>query len=153
MSANDKIQNDIEQNINNKNDATAADQTKRANDNDQILDDVKNNTKLIKVLSQNLVIISVDKIRLAYTDHMSHRSVRDAWLGPAGILVSMLLTLLTASFSDAFGIAGATWKALFIFGVVSAGIWTAKLAYKAATSKPVDVESFIKKITVDEPNG
>ncbi len=119
-------------------------------ENEQILNDVRNSTTLIKVLSQDLVVISVDKIRIAYTEHMANKSFKDAWLGPAGILVSMILSLLTSSFSDSFGISGATWKALFIFGAVSAGIWTVRLAYKAITADSVTVEAFIKKITIEK---
>lgn len=133
--------------LNNKIEKT---QNSNNSENDQILNDVRNSTNLIKVLSQDLVVISVDKIRIAYTEDMANKSPKDAWLGPAGILVSMILSLLTSSFSDSFGVSGATWKALFIFGAIFALIWTARLVFKAVTTDPVTVEAFIKKITIEK---
>lgn len=121
--------------------------------NQELLEEVRNNTTLIKVLSQDLVIISVDKIRIAYSQHMDARNTRGGWIAPVGLFSTLLLSLLTTTFTTTFGVDGATWKAFFLFACLVTAIWAATAIIQALKKKPIDdVESFIEKITVDKNN-
>ncbi len=122
--------------------------------NEQLLNDVRNKTSLIKVLGQDLVVISSDKLRLAYAEHIKKRELKGAWIAPVGLFASLLLSLLTNTFADAFGVSGASWKAFFMLGAFITFLWSAVALLKAIKSPPVDdVEAFISSITVGGERG
>lgn len=126
----------------------------QASKDKQILEEVASNTKVIKALSQDLLVISVDKIRLAYAEHISTRSTKNLWIAPIGLFCTLLLSLLTTTFADSFGVTGATWKAFFMFGCLLTLIWSI-IAIKKSIQAPQidDVDAFINSITVGKTDG
>jgi len=119
--------------------------------NYEILNDVKNNTNLIKVLSQDLVVINIDKIRIAYADHILQRTAKGSWLAPTALFLTLLLSLLTTKFTNSFGVSGDSWQSFYMLSCLLTFIWMVIEGKKSLFSPPLDdVESFIKKIIVDK---
>ena len=130
---------------------THKDESKASINNAELLDELKDNVNLVKVLGHDLIIISADKIRLAYSEQIKLMQVKGSWVAPIGLFLTLLLSLLTAEFSDSFGIEKAVWKAFFLLGCLLTFLWAVISVYRSFSSTPIeDVESFIKRITIDQ---
>lgn len=75
-------------------------------------------------LAQELIVITVDRLRLRLIEHSDTIRRKNSWLIPLGIFIPVLTSILTADFKD-FVFADTTWKAMFILvGIASLG-WLA----------------------------
>ena len=71
--------------------------------------------------AQELVLITVDRLRLRLVEHSDTIRRRNSWLAPVGIFVPVLVALLTAEFQHVV-FSPHTWKAVFIIvGALSFG--------------------------------
>jgi hypothetical protein len=92
---------------------------------------------------QQLIITTEDKVLLCLQKHLESMNRRQAWVAPAGILVSLALTLLTANFKNA-GLPANTWQALFVLSLVVCLGWLARsLLYLRSTSS---IESVLREL-------
>jgi hypothetical protein len=73
--------------------------------------------------NQTLIVITEDKTRLLLHEFSSALQSRSAWLAPAGILVSLFVTDITATFTQKFGLSKDTWIALFYFATFASAVW------------------------------
>lgn len=96
-------------------------------------------------LSEEVIITTEDKVRLCLGEHLKRIEKKKGWIAPLGILMTIILTLVTASFRDALFEAVA-WKYFFIFAGVASFVWLG-LAVKEAfhSEKLEDVVSELKK--------
>ena len=62
---------------------------------------------------------------------------------PASLLATITLTMTTATFRDAFGVAKELWQAVFFLSAASCAIWLiiALLRYNV---RPFSVDAFVK---------
>ncbi|NRF17533.1 hypothetical protein [Vibrio coralliilyticus] len=80
-------------------------------------------------VDQEVIQITEDKLENILIKYAKNLSLRDSWLGPLSIVLTVIITLSTATFSETFGIEPAVWKALFvIIGCVSF-LWLLKTVY------------------------
>ena len=63
-------------------------------------------------LDQEIVITTVDKLKLTLSDYQKTLNARQGWATPATLLLSLVTTLISADFKDSYGISSDTWQAL-----------------------------------------
>jgi hypothetical protein len=96
-------------------------------------------------LPQDVITTTEDKVRLTLADYLKKMEKKKSWLTPLGLMISFTLTLMTSSFKD-LGLSAATWKAIFIIGVIAAFIWLIYSIIEASRSVKIeDVISELKK--------
>jgi hypothetical protein len=93
-------------------------------------------------LGGHIITTTEDKVRLACMTHLERISVKNAWVAPASILLSIIVVFVTADFKEALGVPSATWRAVFMI----VGFWSlisTIRAARAAVSAP-SLDEFIK---------
>lgn len=90
-------------------------------------------------VSQKLIIITEDKVRIHLSNHLTTVEKRKGWIAPLGILLTIIVCLVTSNFKTENILFDApTWKAIFIIsGVLSAG-WLAYSIIQAWRSESMD---------------
>lgn len=100
-----------------------------------------------KNVKQELVITTVDKLKLCLIDHKEYLRSRREWIGSLGLLVALLATLVAADFKSVLGLDAATWEALFLLSAILTGAVTILLVVRAIrTLKEGGIDSLIDKI-------
>jgi hypothetical protein len=99
-------------------------------------------------LDQDVIQITEDKLRLILNQHLDQIEQKQAWIAPLGVFLTIVLTLTTASFKDAF-LSASVWDAIFIVSAILSIAWLIKTSYRAFNSPSVDdVVEKIKNRTV-----
>jgi len=112
-----------------------------------IINEIKENTTLTKLLSQDLIVVSSDRLRLVYLQYIKEASNRQAWLAPAGIFISLLLSLLTSNFKKFLGVEGLAWQGFFMLAALISFCWFIYKVQQAFKAKDInDVTGFIEAI-------
>jgi hypothetical protein len=94
---------------------------------------------------EELIIVSKDKLQLCLQDNMDRMGKQDRWMAPLGVLVPLVLTAVTATFTERFGIAGDVWEAIFVLlGVLA--MWWLIYALKQR-GKSVTAASIVEELT------
>lgn len=78
-------------------------------------------------LTQNVVMVTEDKLKLCLSEHLAAQRDRAAWQGPLGMFLSLLLTAVTADFKETMGVKAAVWSGVFGFFLafsIGWGIWS-----------------------------
>jgi hypothetical protein len=88
-------------------------------------------------LSQQVVVITVDKLRLILQRRARGLSARTEWQGPAGVLLSLVATLATTNFKDWILTAG-TWNMLFVVAAILAAIQLIRSLAQLRNAETVD---------------
>jgi hypothetical protein len=89
---------------------------------DDLANEIIGNSTLTICLPANNVMVSEDKLEICLKDYHADVKSRDAWITPACIALSILLTLTTSKFKDAL-VPASTWQAFFLMGLVVDVIW------------------------------
>jgi len=101
--------------------------------------------KLSVNVSQELIITTEDKVRLCLLQHLGRIEQRNGWITPLTLLLTIIVTLFSATFKD-FIISAATWNAIFIIVAFVTSIWLIFAAFKAIKSEKIeDVINLLKK--------
>lgn len=80
------------------------------------------NSKFHINLSQDVIVITEDKLRLCLLSHATNLTAKERWLAPVSLFVTFLIVLATAEFK-AFILPSSTWQAIFIICAVGSAIW------------------------------
>jgi hypothetical protein len=97
-------------------------------------------------LNQEVVITTVDKLRLALRDHMDRVERTKSWIAPLGLFAALLVVFPTTDFKPFGGLSADVWKAIFVIGTFAATLWLCVSLWRAFTSMSVDdVVEIIKK--------
>ena len=75
-------------------------------------------------VAQEYIMITEDKTYRCLRDWKDKIEARKAWIAPVLLLIPLVLTFVTATFRDALGLSKDTWQAVFVLGMVFAGVWT-----------------------------
>src|ERR1700675_2580035 len=75
-------------------------------------------------VAQEYIMITEDKTYRCLRDWKDKIEARKSWMAPVLLLIPLVLTFVTATFRDALGLSKDTWQAVFILGMVFAGVWT-----------------------------
>ncbi len=104
-------------------------------------------------LAQNAIVITEDKVKLCLIEHLSRTEARREWTTPGGILLTILVIFPTTTFQD-FGLAAATWKAMFVIGALAAGVWLVKAIIRCRNAPTVDdIVATMKRASVPTAGG
>jgi len=100
-------------------------------------------------LSQEIIVITVDKVRLCLRDAVDNMERNKAWQTPAGISVTIIVIFPASTFQDFIGISKDTWKALFIAAAVFFFIWLVRCIPRIRKSP--SVEDIVNRLRTAEP--
>jgi hypothetical protein len=100
-------------------------------------------------LSQEIIVITVDKARLCLRDAVDNLERSKAWQTPAGILVTIMVTFPVSTFQDFLGVSKDTWKALFILAALFFSGWLVRCFLRIGKSP--SVEDIVNRLRTAEP--
>ncbi len=83
-----------------------------------------------KNIGQEIVITTVDKVRLCLMENRDLLTAKKEWLTPLGIFLALLTTLVAADFRD-FYFKPEVWKAIYVLATLISFIWLIISGYKA----------------------
>jgi len=99
-------------------------------------------------LSQEIVQITVDRLKLVLQAHLKQMERRKEWIAPLGVLIALVIVFPTTEFRAFAGLKAETWQAIFIISTLIAFIWWLKTTVAAFRSPSVeDVIERIKRGT------
>ena len=121
------------------------------------LNSLFNNAKLVTKQPQPIYILHRDTIKTFMHEHRRLLSLTDRLLSLIGVEISIVLTLLTASFFVVFGIPSDTVKGIFISFAIGIGAWLLITLFqylKERKNLSIDkiVDDLGKQGTVIQPN-
>jgi len=88
-------------------------------------------------LSQEVVQITVDKLRLILHIHSDSIERKKGWVAPLSLFLMILVVLLTSKFKDVIW-PSATWTAIFVIGLGLNFIWLIITSIKSYRSESID---------------
>lgn len=74
-------------------------------------------------VKSDLIEITEDKLENILLKHLHCLKYRTGWVAPLSIFATLLVTILTATFTDNFVLKAEEWKPIFIFCCLGAGGW------------------------------
>jgi hypothetical protein len=96
-------------------------------------------------VSQEVIITTEDKIRIALSEHLKRMEKKRGWIAPFGIFIAIVVTLVTTTFKD-IGLDAATWQAIFIIvGIISFGWFVGSIKGAWQSEKLEDIVGELKK--------
>ena len=95
-------------------------------------------TKTYSNLDQEVVEITTDRLRIILTNYINEYGKAQNWMTALGLLITILATLLTASFKEVFGVKADAWQAVFIVFLIISGIWLVKSLLKLYSLKGLE---------------
>lgn len=72
---------------------------------------------------QIFIFTTVDKVKLSLIKHRSTIKIKNEWITPLGISISLLAALVTANFKDFLGLSHDIIESFFIFSLDLSSIW------------------------------
>lgn len=72
------------------------------------------------------VVLLEDRARLILIEYKDLLQQKVSWVAPAGIALSVLLTMVSADFNETFGIPASMWQGFFLFALLASLIWLIK---------------------------
>ena len=97
-------------------------------------------------VAQEYIVITEDKTYRCLTEWEKGVRLRESWIAPFSVLISLVLAFATADFRDAFGLPKDTWRAIFVVGVVISGAWLVKTLYGLVRSQGQTVDELIVQL-------
>ncbi|WP_029275284.1 hypothetical protein [Pedobacter borealis] len=86
-------------------------------------DELSKNITLHKNVKQQLILTTVDKIKLVLMETEKYRAASKDWITPVGLSISFITTLLTSEFKDSLGLTKEIWHALFMLMTLGSLVW------------------------------
>ena len=98
--------------------------------------------------SQEVLVITIDKLRLRLADHLTNVAKSHDWQAAFGVLLTLTVSLLTSGFKETFGVSAEIWRALFIVGAILSFAWLIKTLVQAFKTESLEV--LIRKIKSEQ---
>lgn len=95
-------------------------------------------------ISQEVITITADKLKLALLSHMECLAKKDAWHMPLSLLVGVIVVFCSSNFKAAFGITADTWAAMFIMFGLACFLWLMRSLVRMR--KAVSLETLLEVI-------
>lgn len=94
------------------------------------VDEIRKKTEVYdNFMPKDMIITNSEKVEICLNNYKNALTAKKDWLLPFGILVSLLTSLGTSNFKDAFGLPSNVWEAIYIvLSLVMAG-WFALDVY------------------------
>jgi hypothetical protein len=90
-------------------------------------------TEIHSNIEQKLIQITEDRLTLILNQHIKNLEMKNAWVAPLGILITLIVVFATTEFKKAF-VSADTWRAFFIISTLLTIYWLIKsliTAFKA----------------------
>lgn len=98
-------------------------------------------------LTQECIMITEDKAFRCLNEWKSRLEHGRAWIAPVSLFAPLVLTFGTTTFKDAFGFSKDSWQAVFLIGVLAAGVWSLFGIYQSVASRKYHtVEDLIEQL-------
>jgi hypothetical protein len=119
------------------------------------LEDLTSDFKIHKNLTQDVIMTTQDKLRLAIIEHRDVLASRKEWISAGSLSLSLLTSLTLTQFQDRLGLPADTWRALYGCFFFLSLLWLINSLYKLYQNrKRGDVDYLIKQIKkVGEQDG
>ena len=104
--------------------------------------------KVHRNVSQEVVVITVDRLRILITGHIACIEKATGWQAALGVFISLVAALSTANFKETFSVSGDVWRALFIVAAMLSFAWLVRTVIHYL--KAEKLESLIAKITASD---
>ena len=98
-------------------------------------------------LTQEVIKITYDKLKLILTQYINNVERRKEWLTPLSLLVTFLIVFSTTNFKDSLSIKSDTWEAFFLMASFLTFVWLIFTVVRAVKTK--SLEDIIKLIKSD----
>ena len=105
------------------------------------LEDMTPDYKIHKNLTQDVILTTQDKLRLALIEHRDVLAGKREWISAGSLALSLLSTLLLTTFQDKLGLSASTWQAMYALFFVFASVWLVKSLmslYKNRKKREID---------------
>ena len=120
---------------------------------DALAGQIVQESKLYLNVTQGVIVITEDKVRLCLINYLVRMEGRRGWIAPAGILLTIITAFATTTFRD-FVLNSDTWKAIFIVAGSLVAAWLIQAIMVALRSPSVeDVVTEMKRVSVSEQAG
>ncbi len=102
-------------------------------------------------LRQDIICTTKDKLQLSLQSFQSAIEAKQGFFTYGGIFLSLLITQITSSTKDAFGLTAEVWNAIIIVALFLSGIATVcSLVKLLSIAKNRDIDEICKKIMGQE---
>lgn len=99
-----------------------------------------------KNLNQEVVVTTVDKVRLCLMKNRDWLTAKKEWLTPLGIFLALITTLVAAEFRN-FIFEPSVWTSIYVIGTLISLVWLLKSGYTALKNKNSgSIESIVDEI-------
>lgn len=99
-----------------------------------------------KSLDQEVVVTTVDKVRLCLLKNQECLRAKREWVTPLSLLLTLLAALFATEFKD-FGLAAAVWEAAFVLGAGASFVWLLFAGGKAWRNRPIGgIEQIVSEL-------
>ena len=103
--------------------------------------------QLTKGIINDLILTTSDKLRNQLNEYQKIQVGKLDWVGPLGIVISLIAALVATDFKDTLNIKGDAWEAIFIIALFLSIIWLAIVFYKIFRNRNKrDINYIIQKI-------
>ena len=109
-------------------------------------DDMKRSLTVYKNISQDVAVISVDKLELILNDYDNRMKKNKNWQELLAYIISLLLAMLTSSFKDTFGVHKEYWTALFCMILIVSLILLLITSVNSYKNRKYNIKSVINRI-------
>jgi len=82
-------------------------------------------------LDQEVLVTTMDKLRLCLSHHQQVLTGRTSWIAPLGVLLTMTCVVVAADFKDALFLSKKAWETIFILGIGASALWLTIALYNA----------------------
>lgn len=114
-------------------------------DNKKFADSLLQSCNVHSNYSQNIIVITEDKVELCLLKHAKALQDKSAWTTPVTLFASLLLALVTSTFHDSLGLEAPAWKAVFVLGTIISAIWSVYAVVKSCNAK-ASIETIVAEI-------
>jgi hypothetical protein len=119
--------------------------------NDELNKKLTTPAKVHANVEQEIIVTTEDKIRLCLMKHLSKVEKKGMWIAPAGILMTLIITFITADFK-VFLFPAATWAAVFIMSTLLTVIWLLySIRFIFTSTNMDDIINELKKASPIQP--
>jgi hypothetical protein len=100
-------------------------------------------------VDQSLIVTTEDKVRLCLGECLQAMGRRREWVTWSALLLTLVLTQVTASFRDALGLSSSTWAAFFLLLSVLCALSLLVSLIRLASQKPVSVDQVVARLSAE----
>ena len=97
----------------------------------QFNDEINKTSTFHTNLGQDVITTDANKIRLILHKKYEGMKAEREWTTPLAICLSLVVTLVSASFKETWGLSSPTWHAMFVIGALLSAAWSIICLIKA----------------------